>query len=258
MTENKPEKSDMPITAAMIIIGDEILSGRTQDANLSHFAKELNEMGIQIREARVIPDVEQEIADTVNELRAKHNYVFTTGGIGPTHDDITADSVALAFGVSLYHHPDALAAMEARHGPDHLNEARRRMARVPEGGELIENPVSTAPGFRIENVYVMAGIPIIAQAMLESVRHNLAGGNPVVSTTVSAHLAEGQIAEGLGKIQLQFPQVSIGSYPFYIKGKYGASLVMRSVDTEVLAQARQAVIGLIGDLGGEPIEGEPT
>lgn len=242
------------VTAAMLVIGDEILSGRTKDANLPHFAEQLGAMGVQMREARVVPDVETVIVNALNELRETYTYVFTTGGIGPTHDDITADCVAKAFGVPIDHDPRAVAILEAHYPKGHLNEARLRMARIPAGADLIENPVSHAPGFRIENVFVMAGVPVIAQAMLESSRVNLVGGKPVQSKAVNARLAEGQIAEGLGTIQNTYPDVSIGSYPFYSKGNFGVSLVLRSTEEDQLSAAEAEVIALVKSLGAEPID----
>lgn len=242
------------VTAAMLVIGDEILSGRTKDANLPHFAEELGAMGIQMKEARVVPDIEDVIVGALNELRQAYTYVFTTGGIGPTHDDITADAIAKAFGVPIDHDPRAVAILEAHYPKGHLNEARLRMARIPDGAELIENPVSHAPGFHIGNVFVMAGVPVIAQSMLESVRVKLVGGKPVRSRQVNARLAEGQIAEGLGKIQNTYPDVSIGSYPFYSKGNFGVSLVLRSTEEDQLAGAETDVIALIRSLGAEPVD----
>ncbi len=251
MTSSSENKT---VTAAMLIIGDEILSGRTKDSNLSHFAEQLGAMGIQMREARVVPDIEEVIVDALNALRSAYTYVFTTGGIGPTHDDITADAIAKAFSVPIDHDPRAVAILEAHYPKGHLNEARLRMARIPDGADLIENPVSHAPGFNIGNVFVMAGVPVIAQAMLESVRVKLVGGKPVQSRAVNARLAEGQIAEGLGQIQNTYPDVSIGSYPFYSKGNFGVSLVLRSTELDQLESAEGEVITLVKSLGAEPID----
>ena len=242
------------VTACLIIIGNEILSGRTKDKNLGFVAERLNEWGIRLMEARVIPDIEATIVDCINECRAKFDYVFTTGGIGPTHDDITAASVAKAFGVALHRHPDALAIMQRQHKPEDLNEARLKMADVPEGSTLIDNPVSGAPGFQIGNVYVMAGVPMIMQAMLEGIRHGLVGGATVVSKAVRAFLPEGAVAEGLGKIQDRFAEIDIGSYPFYRKGRFGTSLVLRGTDMAVLEQAANEVGDLIRALGETPVE----
>jgi len=199
-------------TAAVIVIGNEVLSGRIQDANLHYLALGLKERGIRLLEARVIPDVGETIAGAVNELRARHDYVFTTGGIGPTHDDITAESVARAFGVALSPHPDAVRILEEYYGED-INEARMRMANVPVGGELLENPVSRAPGFRIGNVFVLPGVPRIMQAIFDGLKHTLAGGRPMMSRTVTAFVAESSAAQELAAIQERFPDVELGSYP---------------------------------------------
>ena len=179
------------MTACMLVIGNEVLSGRTPDRNLNHLARRLSDLGIELREARVLPDDEAMIVEAVNEARARYRYVFTTGGIGPTHDDITADSIAKAFGVGISHHPDAVAVLKANYSPEMLNEARLRMARIPVGASLVKNPVSHAPGFRIENVYVFAGVPAIMQAMFEEIAHELEGGPPAASVTVSCFLGEG-------------------------------------------------------------------
>jgi len=244
------------VTACVLIIGNEILSGRTQDVNLNFLAKGLNEAGVRLREARVIPDVAEAIVAALNELRAKYDYVFTTGGIGPTHDDITSECVARAFGVPLVLHAEAKRILEARYRERgiELNEARLRMAHVPEGAILVENSVSGAPGFRIGNVFVMAGVPQIMQAMFESVRGSLKGGRPVLARTLSCGLAEGQLAKGLGEIQNRHGDVDIGSYPWYRRGAYGVSLVMRSPDTQRLAAATDEVATLIRSLGGTPSE----
>jgi len=250
------EKAD--VTACLIIIGNEILSGRTKDANLPFLAEKLNEWGIRLREVRVIPDIEETIIETVNACRAKFDYVFTTGGIGPTHDDITAQAVAKAFGLPLVRNPEALEMLQAQYRTTgfELNEARLKMADTPEGSILIENPVSRAPGFQVENVFVMAGVPSIMQAMLSGLRQRLVGGAPVLSRTVSASLAEGTIAVGLAKIQARYPDIDIGSYPYYRQGKFGASLVMRGSDAEPLERALDEVRALIRELGAEPIEEE--
>jgi molybdenum cofactor synthesis domain-containing protein len=245
---------DKIVTACLLIIGNEILSGRTQDANLAYIAKGLNEVGVQLTEARVIPDIEKTIIDTVNEVRAKFDYVFTTGGIGPTHDDITSECVAKAFGVPWTLHPDAHAIFLAHYKPGELNEARLRMAHTPAGATLIANPVSRAPGFRMENVFVFAGIPRVMQAMFDGVKHQLVGGKPVLSRTVSCHLAEGVIAKGLGEIQGRYPKLDIGSYPFYRRGEFGTSLVLRGRDMAELAAATSEVIELVRALGGTPVE----
>jgi molybdenum cofactor synthesis domain-containing protein len=256
MTDEAPQTA---VTACLVIVGNEILSGRTQDINLNYLAKGLNEVGVQLREARVIPDVRETIVATVNEVRAKYDYVFTTGGIGPTHDDITAECIAAAFGVPLILHPEAKRRLEAHYSTRGIefNEARRRMAHVPEGATLIDNPVSVAPGFRIGNVHVMAGVPKIMQAMFDGIRHGLKGGAKVMSRSVTCALAEGTVAHDLGLIQADYPSVEIGSYPFWTAGGgFGTSLVMRSADPAALEHAGEAVIAMIRGFGGEPIERE--
>ncbi len=246
------------VTACLLIIGNEILSGRTQDANLAYIAKGLNDVGVRLREARVIPDVPETIIGTVNEVRAQYDYVFTTGGIGPTHDDITAECVAQAFGVKLVLDPEAKRRLEVRYrsmGGMELNEARLRMAHVPEGAILIDNAVSAAPGFRIGNVFVMAGVPVIAQSMFDSIKLTLVGGAKVLSRSITCKLSEGGIAKDLSDIQAAHPTVDIGSYPFWSRGGgFGVSLVLRSPDPAELERAADAVIAMIKALGGEPVE----
>ena len=244
------------VTASVLIIGNEILSGRTQDVNLNYLAKGLNEAGVRLLEARVVPDVPEAIVAAVNEVRARYDYVFTTGGIGPTHDDITSECVARAFGVPLILHPEAVRILEAHYQKRGLefNAARRRMAQVPEGAELVLNAVSLAPGFRIGNVYVLAGVPQVMQAMFESLKGGLRGGRPVLSRTISCGLAEGALAEGLGAIQARHPDVDIGSYPWYRRGAYGVSLALRSPEPARLAAAGDEVAALVRALGGTPVE----
>jgi molybdenum cofactor synthesis domain-containing protein len=244
------------VTAAVLIIGNEILSGRVRDENVPFLAVELNKCGVRMREVRVVADVEAEIVAAVNELRGRYRYVFTTGGIGPTHDDITADSIAAAFGLPIEFHPDAVALLQGRFRQTgvEINEARMRMARVPKGATLVENPISAAPGFRIDNVFVLAGVPVVMRAMFDSLRHQLDGGRPVLSLAVAAHLSEGAMAAGLGRLQLRYPKVDIGSYPFYRGGRYGTSIVCRSTDAEILAQAGAELRQLMTSLGGTPIE----
>ncbi|MBB3065167.1 competence/damage-inducible protein A [Limibacillus halophilus] len=244
---------DEDVKAALLIIGNEILSGRTKDANLSYIGERLNTLGIRLAEVRVVADDEVDIVEALNALRARYSYVFTTGGIGPTHDDITAGCIAKAFGLPLIENPQARALLEAHYEPGQLNAARLRMARTPEGAELIENPVSTAPGFRVENVYVMAGVPRIMQAMFESVAPTLVGGKPLLSRTVVCDLPEGRVAEGLARIQSHFPEVQIGSYPSFRAGNYGTNLVLRDTDDERLSAAAAEVFKLVADLGGNPM-----
>jgi molybdenum cofactor synthesis domain-containing protein len=241
------------VTACVLVIGNEILSGRTRDANLPFLATQLNECGVILREARVIPDVEAVIIRTLNEVRAGFDYVFTTGGIGPTHDDITAECVAKAFGVRLIQHPEAVARLRTHYAnPADLNAARLRMANVPEGASLIDNPVSKAPGFRIANVFVMAGVPAIMQAMFGSLRHELRGGPKLLSRTLTAALAEGAMAEGLDRVQASFAELEIGSYPAFRLGRPQVSIVVRGVDAARLEAAATAVAALMRALGGEP------
>ncbi|MAG96524.1 MAG: molybdopterin-binding protein [Alphaproteobacteria bacterium] len=246
------------VTACLIIIGNEILSGRTEDANLPFLARRLNEVGVRLADARVIPDVEDTIVDTVNECRARYDYVFTTGGIGPTHDDITGASIAKAFGVGWALNDEAHRILTTHYQMTgaKLNEARLKMAYTPLGAELIENPVSKAPGYRLENVYVFAGIPSVMQAMFESIAHTLTGGAPVLSRTVAATLPEGTIAADLGALQERYPGIDIGSYPFYRAGKFGCSLVLRTTDETALDAAAGELAGIIRDLGEQPIFGE--
>ncbi len=245
------------VTAALVIIGNEILSGRTQDLNMAYLGKGLNEVGVQLREVRVVPDVEDTIVETVNALRAAHDYVFTTGGIGPTHDDITAASVAKAFGVKVVRDPEARRRLESHYADSdiELNESRLKMADVPEGAALIDNPVSGAPGFQVGNVYVMAGVPRIMQAMFDGFKHTLKGGAEVVSRTVIAPIGEGTVAKGLGDIQAAHPGVDIGSYPFYGGGRFGTSLVTRGTDVAEVEAVADEIRALIRSLGHEP--GDP-
>jgi len=244
-------------TAALVVIGDEILSGRTQDKNVAQVAAWLNEQGIRLDEVRIVPDEKRRIADTVNELRAMHDYLFTTGGIGPTHDDITVDAMAEAFGVAVVIHPDARAILEDyyRDRPGGLNEARLRMARVPEGAELIPNPTSGAPGVKIGNVYMMAGVPHIAASMLEALTGKLEGGRPIVSVTVGARAAESEVADLLRETEESHPGVAIGSYPFFKDGKYGANFVIRSEDGELARETGHDLSKRLRDAGYEPVEG---
>ncbi|MEE8246695.1 MAG: molybdopterin-binding protein [Alphaproteobacteria bacterium] len=241
------------VTACVIVIGNEILSGRTRDANLYYLAERLAALGIRLAEARVIPDRIEAIAATVNEARARYDYVFTTGGIGPTHDDITADAVAQAFGVALEHHPEALAILETQYAEGEFNEARRRMTRVPAGGTLIHNPVSKAPGFQIENVFVMAGVPMIMKEMFEGIRDRLVGGAPMLTRTIASGLAEGQLAGRLGDLQARFPAIDIGSYPYYRAGRFGVAIVLRGIEEDALEAAAAAVEALMRELGAEPV-----
>ncbi len=248
--------ADRQVSACIIIIGNELLSGRTQDVNLKYLGEALGGVGVQLAEARIIPDDEETIIATVNECRTTFDYVFTTGGIGPTHDDITSKAIAAAFGVGLEQNADALSRLRKHYNRKKLNEARLKMAYVPVGASLIDNPVSRAPGFRIENVFVLAGVPRIMQAMFDGIKGQLAGGVPVKSLTLSAYVKEGDIAAELGDIQQNHVNVEIGSYPFFLDGKLGASMVVRGRDTVDIEAAAAAIRTLIQNHGKEPIPDE--
>ncbi|MEE3044164.1 MAG: molybdopterin-binding protein [Pseudomonadota bacterium] len=244
-----------PVRACLIIIGNEILSGRTHDKNLPYLAEELNKIGVRLAEARVIPDIEDTIIATVNECRAEFDYVFTTGGIGPTHDDITSECVAKAFGVSIELNAEAHELLKSHYeNPEDLNEARLRMAHVPVGAELVQNPISKAPGFRMDNVYVMAGVPMIMQAMFQGIKHQLVGGKPMVSRSVGGYIPEGTIAKMLAEIQGDFPDTDIGSYPFLREGKLGTTLVVRGESPDDVNHAAERIRLVIIESGREVIE----
>ena len=235
-----------PITAAILVIGDEILSGRTKDRNIGTIADYCTAVGIDLREVRIVPDEQDRIVAAVNALRTDHTYLFTTGGIGPTHDDITADSVAAAFGVSIDVDPRAKAMLLERHKPEDLNEARLRMARIPAGADLIANPVSKAPGFRLGNVFVMAGVPTIMQAMLDAIGPTLETGVRVVSHTIEAgNLPEGTYAGDLSELAKTHPGVSIGSYPSMTQTGFANRIVVRGKDAQALDAARVDVEALV-------------
>jgi molybdenum cofactor synthesis domain-containing protein len=237
------------VTAGMLVIGDEILSGRTKDTNIGYVAEYLTGIGIDLREVRVVADIEEEIVAAVNALRARYTHVFTTGGIGPTHDDITADSVARAFGVPIDVDERAVAMLRERLPAMELNQARLRMARIPEGAELIANAVSKAPGFSIGNVHVMAGVPAIMHAMLDALAPKLATGAKMLSRSLPAGLKEGDIAGPLGALQAAFPDVSMGSYPGFEEGVgFTTTLVLRSRDEARLDAAEAAVLAMIADV----------
>lgn len=245
----EPTQRDISVTAAILVIGDEILSGRTKDTNSGYIADYLTEIGVDLKEIRVVPDEMPTIVASVRELSRKFTYVFSTGGIGPTHDDITADAMAEAFNVSIAHNPEAITMMKARYPADiELNEARLRMARIPLGAKLIENEASAAPGFIIGNVHVMAGVPNVMRAMMDTVGPTLAHGRIVHSRTLPFYDGEGAIAAGLGEIQAQFSDVAIGSYPTMRGGRYMTNIVMRSRDEERLTQCEALVSALIQSL----------
>ncbi|MCX8474950.1 MAG: molybdopterin-binding protein [Sphingomonas sp.] len=243
-------------TAACVVIGDEILSGRTQDKNVAQIASWLNVQGIRLAEVRIVSDVESAIVEAVNALRARNDYLFTTGGIGPTHDDITVDAIAAALGVPVVVHPDARAVLdryyETRGG---LTEARLRMARVPEGAELIANRMSGAPGIRIGNLFILAGVPHITAGMLDALTGTLEGGLPVLSRTVGAWVAESEIADLLGETEHAHPGVAIGSYPFFREGRVGANFVVRATEQALVDRTVDALIHGLRASGLEPVEG---
>jgi len=238
------------VTAAMVVIGDEILSGRTKDRNIGHLAEVMTAIGIDLKEVRVVADDRDDIAAAVNAVRARYTYVFTTGGIGPTHDDITADSIAHAFGVPCEYDAKAYAMLEAHYAQRGLDftEARKRMARMPAGAEHIDNPVSMAPGFRIGNVHVMAGVPAIFQAMLDNVVPTLKTGAKLLSDMVHCPYGEGTIGDALTQIQKNHPDTIIGSYPKYMDGSFWTELVVRSRDPEKLAAAKADIVAMIAAL----------
>ncbi len=244
-------------TAAVLIIGDEILSGRTLDTNTNTIARFLGALGIDLKEVRVVGDVEDEIVAALNALRVRYTYVFTTGGIGPTHDDITADAVAKAFGVGIDYHPEALVVLAARYKPGEFNEMRKRMARIPFGASLVKNGISSAPGFQLENVFVLAGVPMVMQAMLEDIEPRLARGQLVKTVTISAPIAEGTVAAALAQLQGEDATVAIGSYPYYREDGYGVQLVARGRDPAEVEKVAQALEEIIRKAGAEPQRRSP-
>ena len=244
------------ITAALLVIGDEILSGRTKDKNIGYIAEYCTNIGIDLKEVRVVPDEMDEIIAAVNVLRKRYTYLFTTGGIGPTHDDITADAVAAALGVELYEDQRIINLMLERLKPEDMNEARRRMARIPHGAELVANPISKVPGFRIENVIVMAGVPSIMQAMLDDIAPKLSTGARMMSETIEATgVPEGTYAASLGDIAKAFPDVIIGSYPQFVDGRFRNQIVIRSKSAEALAEGARAVDAMLKQINAERAKG---
>lgn len=238
-----------PVTAALLVIGEEILSGRTRDENIGYVAAYLTRVGISLREVRVVVDQQDQIAAAVNDLRHRFAYVFTTGGIGPTHDDVTTDAIAKAFDVGVAVHDEAVAAMRQHYRENDLTPARLRMARIPNGAELIHNKISRAPGFMLENVIVMAGIPRIMQVMLDEVIPRLAKGRPMQSRSVRLDAAEGDVAVPLAALQLAHPEIQMGSYPFFERDKLGTYVVLRGADEKSLASALAALWDVIAQEG---------
>jgi len=243
-------------TAGLAVIGDEILSGRTQDKNIAQVATWLNAQGIRLAEVRVVPDVEDRIIEAIDALRRAYDYCFTTGGIGPTHDDITVDAVAKALGVPVVVHPAARAILERYYeGRGGLNEGRLRMARVPEGAELIENRMSGAPGIRIGNLFLMAGVPHITAGMLDALSGTLEGGRPLVSVTVGAFAPESEVADILRETEASADGISIGSYPFFKEGRVGSNFVVRSEDSERASAVADLLAGKLAEVGYDPVAG---
>jgi molybdenum cofactor synthesis domain-containing protein len=251
MPGTEPDTAPVIVTAAILVIGDEILSGRTKDRNIGYIAEYCTNIGVDIREVRIVPDIESEIVAAVNALRARYDHVFSTGGIGPTHDDITADSMAKAFDVTIDHDPRAVAILTTHYGQADLNSARMRMARIPAGADLIANSVSKAPGFTLGNVHVMAGVPAIMQAMLDEVAKTIPTGTKMLSRTVPANMGEGRIAARLGAIQKDFPDVSIGSYPKMLDGGFATDVVLRSRDEARLDEAAASVAAMIAEIASQ-------
>ena len=233
------------VNAAILIIGNEILSGRTQDTNTGTLATWLNSIGVIVNEVRVIPDVEKKIVETLNVLRSENDYVFTTGGIGPTHDDITAQSVAKAFGLKYEIHKEAFKILEAYYKPGEFNEGRQKMVWMPENAELILNPTSGAPGFSVNNVFCLPGVPSILKSMLGGLKNRIVGGQPILSHTISLRTVESEIASSLTKVQNKNKEVEIGSYPFFHAGKLGVSIVLRSEDQSKIDLCNSQILEFI-------------
>ena len=235
------------VNASILIIGNEILSGRTQDTNTSSIATWLNSIGVSVSEVRVIPDVEETIIETLNFLRSKYDYVFTTGGIGPTHDDITAQSVSKAFGIKYEVHKEAFNILKAYYEPGKFNDGRQKMAWMPENANLILNPTSGAPGFNVENVFSLPGVPSILKSMLGGITDKIVGGDPIKSLTISLRTVESEIANSLTKVQNENKDVEIGSYPFFHAGKLGVSIVIRSEDQSKIDNCNSQILNFVNE-----------
>jgi len=242
------------INAAIIIIGNEVLSGRTKDLNTSTLAQWLNSLGINVQEVRVIPDIEKTIIDNVNELRNKFNYVFTTGGIGPTHDDITASSISKAFNLEYGFHKEAFSILEKYYDPGEFNEGRQKMAKMPTTANLILNPTSGAPGFYVENVFCLPGVPSILKSMIGGLNNVLVGGDPILSKTINLRTYESEIAKSLTDVQINNNGVEIGSYPFFRAGKLGVSIVLRSSDKKKIDKCNKQILEFINKKKIEIVE----
>ena len=239
------EKANKKINAAIVIIGNEILSGRTQDVNVGTISKWLNDLGVKLEEVRIISDIENSIIKTVNEVRKKFDYVFTTGGIGPTHDDITSKSIAKAFKMSYGYHEEAYQILKKYYGSKNFNEGRKKMAKMPKEALLIYNPSSTAPGFVVENVYCLPGVPSILKSMLGGLNNKIIGGKKIFSHTLNLRTIESEIAESLEKVQNKFNSIEIGSYPFFKKGKIGVSIVTRSTEKLLIEKCIKEIINFV-------------
>jgi len=249
--ENKKE-----IFAGIIIIGNEILSGRTQDTNTSTLSIWLNSLGIKVQEVRVIPDIEETIIKTLNELRNKYNYIFTTGGIGPTHDDITASSISKAFNLTYGPHKEAMSILEKYYKPGEFNKGRQKMAHMPLEAKLILNPTSGAPGFYVENVFCLPGVPSILKSMLGGISHNLTGGDPILSKTINLRTVESEIAKSLKEVQENNKEVEIGSYPFFKAGKLGVAIVLRCADQNKIDKCNLEIQSFIKEKNIQIVEKE--
>tara|TARA_B100001750_G_scaffold243364_1_gene258445 strand:+ start:694 stop:1446 length:753 start_codon:yes stop_codon:yes gene_type:complete len=239
------KKANIKVNAAIIVIGNEILSGRTQDINVATISKWLNELGVKLDEVRMIPDIEDSIIKTVNELKVKFNYVFTTGGIGPTHDDITSESISKAFNIKYGYHKEAYSILEKYYGKNKFNEGRKKMAMLPTTATLILNPSSGAPGFIVKNVYCLPGVPSILKSMLTGLNNKIIGGKKIFSKTISIQTVESEIAKPLKNIQNKFKNVEIGSYPFFQLGKIGVSLVIRSTEKKQIDECCKQIVSFI-------------
>ena len=242
------------VNAAILIIGNEILSGRTQDTNTSTLATWLNSLGVKVNEVRVIPDIEKTIVDTLNVLRKENNYVFTTGGIGPTHDDITAQSVSKAFGLKYEIHKEAFEILKSYYKPGEFNEGRQKMVWMPENANLILNPTSGAPGFSVDNVFCLPGVPSILKSMLGGLKNEIVGGKPILSLTVSLKTVESEIADSLTKVQNDNQDIEIGSYPFFHAGKLGVSIVIRSEDQSKIDECSSQILKFVNEKNIEVVD----
>tara|TARA_Y100000590_G_scaffold453886_1_gene599715 strand:+ start:506 stop:1258 length:753 start_codon:yes stop_codon:yes gene_type:complete len=248
------KKANTKAHAAILVIGDEILSGRTQDVNVSFLSKWLNDLGVKVTEVRIIEDKEESIISCINEIKEKFKYIFTTGGIGPTHDDITSKSVAKAFGLKYDFHKEAYGILEKYYKPGEFNEGRKKMAKIPEDALLIYNPSSGAPGFIVENVFCLPGVPSILKSMVDGLKDKIVGGKKILSKTISVQTVESEIAQSLENVQNQFKEVKIGSYPFFRLGKIGVSIVLRSTEKNKIDDCHKQIINFINKKNIQIIE----